>query len=148
MAGRNFISNELGARILQSVSYTENIGNPTQPTKRRIVRQRGGGGAGNIVLCKILSKRGESDFNVSVQVGNPNKTSTASLPKGILYLNYATTNALAVGGELMAVTFPTISGVEGVKFDCFAIETLYNLVEPAAEEEEGEGEEGEEEAAP
>jgi len=44
MAGRNFVSNEMVGRIQQSVSYTENIGNPTRPIKRRIVRQRGGGG--------------------------------------------------------------------------------------------------------
>ena len=46
MSGRNFVSNELGARIKQSVAYTENIGNPNQPTKRRIVRQRRGSGGG------------------------------------------------------------------------------------------------------
>lgn len=142
MAGRNFVSNELGARILQSVSYTENIGNPNQPTKRRIVRQRGGGGAGNTALCTILSKgANENQFNVSVKIGNPNAAATGSLPKGILYFNYATTNGIAIGGDILAVTFPSISGTEGVKFDCFAIETVMNLVAPPdEEEEEGEGE--------
>jgi hypothetical protein len=89
------------------------------------------GGAGNTALCTVLSERADpNEFNVSVKVGNPNAAATGTLPTGILYLNYATTNALAVGGNILAVTYPTISGVSGVTFDCFAIETIYNLVAP------------------
>jgi len=134
MAGRNFVSDEMASRIQQSVSYTENIGAQNRPIKRRIVRQRGGAAGSNFALCTITSEISSSKFAVDVKIGNPNEATSGSLPKGHLYLNYATTNAVAVGAQLMAIFYP--STAEGVEYDCFPIETLYNLVAPPEEEEE------------
>lgn len=133
MAGKNLISNEMADRIQQSVAYTENIGAQNRPVKRRIVRQRGGGGSSNFALCTITSEISSSKFAVDVKLGNPNTPTSGSLPKGHLYLNYATTNAVAVGAQLMALVYPGTSS--GIEYDCFPIETLYNLIAPPEEEE-------------
>lgn len=93
-----------------------------------------GAGQSTFALCTITAEKSSSEFNVTVKLGNPNATSPDELPTGILFLNYATTNAIAIGGQIMAIVYP--SETEGVKFDCFPIETLYNLVAAPEDDEE------------
>lgn len=95
-------------------------------------------GEGVPATCTIVSEASPNQYNVTVQVGNPNASAVEPLPVGILFLNYATTNALALGGVLFAIVYPSISGPAGT-FDCFAIETLMNLVAPPEPEPEPEG---------
>jgi len=98
-----------------------------QPTRGRPIRRdRGGQGSGNpFGLCTITAEgANDQQFLVDVVLGNPNDAGPSV--KGILYLNYATTNAIAIGGQLMAITYA--SSVENIVLDCFPIETLYNLV--------------------
>lgn len=93
------------------------------------------GGQSNFALCTITAQ-GDTNkqFRVDVKLGNPNTTTEGELPKGILYLNYATTNAVAVGAQLMALIYP--STTEEITYDCFPIETLMNLVALPEEPEE------------
>ena len=74
MAGRNFVSNEMAGRIQQSVAYTENIGNPTQPTKRRIVRQRRGGGGGVRAYVEITTVTDAENYKGDVLEGPGSST--------------------------------------------------------------------------
>jgi hypothetical protein len=69
MSGRNFVSDEMVPRIQNSVAYTENIGNPTRPTKRRIVRQRGGGAGGVRAYVIITSVTDAANYKGNILSG-------------------------------------------------------------------------------
>lgn len=104
----------------------EAVRNTLLPTRGRPIRRdRGGTGGGTeFGLCTITAENSPIQFAVDVVVGNPNDG--ADPVKGILYLNYATTNAIAIGAQIMTIIYS--STVTDIIYDCFPVETLYNLV--------------------
>lgn len=93
------------------------------------------GGGAEFGLCTITAMGDNNkEYKVNVQVGNPKLTPAAELPKGILYLDFATTNAVAIGGKIQAILYPstkpTVEPPNALTYDCIAIETLYNLITP------------------
>lgn len=96
-----------------------------------LVVETGGGGGTEFGLCTITATgANDKQFKVDVVLGNPNDN--AAPVKGILFLNYATTNAVAIGAQIMAITYPSTvtpeEGEDALAVDCFPVETLYNLV--------------------
>jgi len=87
-------------------------------------------------LCTVTGEGANNkEYEVNVQVGNPKLTPAATLPKGILYLDFATTNAVAIGAKIQAILYPStktpvLPAPDTITYDCIAIETLYNLVSP------------------
>jgi len=126
-------------------SIFEAVRNIQQSTRGRPIRRdRGGVGGGTIFgLCTITGENEEKpnkEYFVNVREGNPNDPAPTELPKGVLYLNYSTTNPVSIGAQIMAILYDSTKEVpEGedpiYTYDCFPIETLYNLVSPPEEEE-------------
>lgn len=131
----------------------EAVRNIQQSTRGRPIRRdRGGTGKGTEFGLCTITEEGENDkeYLVDVVVGNPQITvETPPEPddviKGVLYLNYATTNAVAVGAQIFTILYattkelpPPVEGEEPDKlptYDCIPMETLYNLVALPEEEE-------------
>lgn len=120
----------------------EAVRNIPQATRGRPIRRDRGGVGGDETkfgLCTITEEKTESLFAVDVVLGNPNDSENTEVISGLLYLNYATTNAIAIGAQIMAITYSSTAtpeeGEDPVSLDCYPIETLYNLIAPPTVEE-------------
>jgi len=85
-----------------------------------------GGSTSNHGLCTITGEgANDKQYLVSIILGNPNEPTGEPPKTGILHLNYATTNPISVGAQIMTIVYKSSTGDT---YDCYPVETLYNLV--------------------
>ena len=124
---QNQVSRKTAEDILRTIQTVNNLSPKKDRKGRRRIRSIGGGEVlGNFAQCTILAELAADQYSVTVTVGNPRGTTEDFT--GILYFDHATTNAVAIGGVIWALTYE--SEVGGVDFDCFPIETTMNLLVP------------------
>lgn len=134
MKDRNFVSRQTAEAIKKVVYEVQNLTPKRSRNGRRVIRSLSSAdpaAGGNFALCTITGEAGEDQYNVTVVPGNPRTNPTDSFT-GILYFDNATTNAVAIGGKIWALTYEHADAA-GVDFDCFPIETTMNLIAPEEE---------------
>jgi hypothetical protein len=133
MKDRNFVSRQTAEAIKKVVYEVQNLTPKRSRNNRRVIRSLSSAASagGNFAQCTILSELATDQYSVTVTTGNPQGTTEDST--GILYFQHATTNAVAIGGVIWALTYEH-EGAGGVDFDCFPIETTMNLLAPEEEE--------------